>query len=107
MIEQTQAFKRMDCIQQRITVMASSRKTIRYHLELLRNVGMERWQQLNTALPERWKNIVVELDKVSQCTHPKESQVIKVVMSIANCETTVIKCSICHTYLSEPITDCP
>lgn len=66
MIEKTLAFQRMDSVQQRITKMASSKRKIHYHLQLLQNVGVERWQELNQMLPTRWKNIVLELNKVKK-----------------------------------------
>ena len=54
----------MDAIQQRITTMAQSRKTINDSALLLKNIGLERWERLSNHLPNRWKNIVKELAAV-------------------------------------------
>lgn len=40
------------------------------------------------------------------CTHPEDDRVIKVVGGSVTCETTVIMCSICKEFLTEPETDC-
>lgn len=54
----------MDAIQQKITMMHQSRKTITDSALLLQNIGLERWEKLSTGLPNRWKNIVKELAAV-------------------------------------------
>lgn len=64
-IQNTQAFQSMDAIQQRITLMAESRKKINDSVLLLKNVGLERWEKLNNLSVNRWKNIVKELAAVS------------------------------------------
>lgn len=63
-IQDTKAFQQMDAIQQRITTMPKSRKTIADSAILLKNIGLERWEKLSTGLPNRWKNIVKELAAV-------------------------------------------
>jgi len=63
-IQDTQAFQSMDAIQQRITLMAESRKKINDSVLLLKNVGLERWEKLNNLSVNRWKNIVKELAAV-------------------------------------------
>lgn len=63
-IQDTQAFQRMDVIQQKITMMHQNRKTITDSALLLQNIGLERWEKLSTGLPNRWKNIVKELAAV-------------------------------------------
>lgn len=63
-IQETQAFQRMDVIQQKITMMHQNRKTITDSALLLQNIGLERWEKLSTGLPNRWKNIVKELATV-------------------------------------------
>lgn len=60
-IQNTQAFQRMDTIQQKITMMHQNRKTITDSALLLQNIGLERWEKLSTSLPNQWKNIVKEL----------------------------------------------
>ena len=87
----------MDGVQQRIVRRSASKKRILYNLKLLHNVGMERWKELNTGLPVKWREIVLEINakKVKSCTHPKEAQRIKAVETIVNCETTVIVCGLC------------
>lgn len=60
-IKQTKAYKKMDAIQQRITDLSASKKTIMYNVGLLQNVGLERWELLTPNLQVRWKNIVKEL----------------------------------------------
>lgn len=60
-IQDTQAFQRMDAVQQKITMMAESRKKITDSTLLLQNIGLERWEKLSTGLPNSWKNIVKEL----------------------------------------------
>lgn len=106
MIENTNSFKKMDYIQRRITTMSSSKKAIYHHLELLQNVGVDRWNELNRGLPIHWRNIVVELDKISNCKHPKELQFKKQLESAVNCETTVTACALCGKHLTKPKTDC-
>ena len=63
-IQDTQAFQRMDAVQQKITMMAESRKKITDSTLLLQNIGLERWEKLSQHLPNRWKNIVKELAAV-------------------------------------------
>lgn len=63
-IQETQAYNQMDAIQQRITLMSQSRKTIADSTLLLKNIGVERWEKLSVNLPNRWKNIVKELAAV-------------------------------------------
>ena len=63
-IQDTQAFQSMDAVQQKITMMAESRKKITDSTLLLQNIGLERWEKLSKHLPNRWKNIVKELAAV-------------------------------------------
>ena len=42
--------------------------------------------------------------KAEICKH--KNTAIKVISTVATCETTVIKCVDCNKYLSEPKTDC-
>lgn len=58
-IQDTQAFKAMDGVQQKVAVQ--NRLTINHSAILLKNVGLERWEKLSNHLPNRWKNIVKEL----------------------------------------------
>lgn len=60
-IQDTQAFRNMDIIQQKITMMHQNRKTITDSALLLQGIGLERWEKLSTGLPDHWKNIVKEL----------------------------------------------
>ncbi|HLT52759.1 MAG TPA: hypothetical protein VKZ97_02655 [Flavobacteriaceae bacterium] len=61
-IQDTQAFKAMDGVQQKVAVQ--NRSTINHSALLLKNVGTERWEKLSNHLPNRWKNIVKELAAV-------------------------------------------
>lgn len=61
-IQDTQAFKAMDGVQQKVAVQ--NRLTINHSAILLKNVGLERWEKLSNHLPNRWKNIVKELAAV-------------------------------------------
>lgn len=63
-IQDTEAYKKMDAIQQQISTTAQSRKTITDSAILLKNIGLERWEKLSNHLPNRWKNIVKELAAV-------------------------------------------
>lgn len=61
-IQDTQAFKAMDGVQQKVAVQ--NRSTINHSALLLKNVGLERWEKLSNHLPTKWKNIVKELAAV-------------------------------------------
>lgn len=62
MIEKTLAYQKMDGVQQSIVRRSASKKRILYNLQLLQNVGLERWKELKTGLPLKWQEIVIELN---------------------------------------------
>jgi len=63
-IQDTQAFKKMDAVQQKIATLPKSRTIITDSAKLLKNVGLDKWETLSKSLSERWKNIVKELAAV-------------------------------------------
>lgn len=63
-IQDTKAYQRMDAIQQKIILMAKNRKQIYDSVDMLKVMGVERWEQRNGLHINRWKNIVKELAAV-------------------------------------------
>lgn len=63
-IQDTEAYKKMDAIQQKVTLMTNSRKQIYDNVEILKTIGLELWEQRNNLPVNRWKNIVKELAAV-------------------------------------------
>lgn len=60
-IEDTQAYKRMNDTQQRVTLMRSSIQRISNNVGILKTIGLDRWEKVSTGLPNRWKSIVKEI----------------------------------------------
>ena len=58
-IRDTQAFKRMDHIQQRITLI--QRKRVTDSVKMLKTIGVEKWETLNKGWSPYMKELVKEL----------------------------------------------
>ncbi|HLS12206.1 MAG TPA: hypothetical protein VK050_08590 [Flavobacteriaceae bacterium] len=60
-IQETKAFKAMNATRQHIALLKSNRNRINNNVGIAKTIGLERWKEVATGLPEHWKAIVREL----------------------------------------------
>ncbi|MGE4345915.1 MAG: hypothetical protein AB7D46_00730 [Flavobacteriaceae bacterium] len=62
-IENTQSFKKMDVIAQRILLRSHNQTKIKDAVIQVKNIGFEQWEK-QTDIPVRWIPIVKELTEI-------------------------------------------